>query len=82
MVCNVSDGCGAAQGWWKLSALQISWSSLSLLVTGWTLGQPTNQLLLGRPDQSGPSVGGGEPMGGQSGRASTGLFTEQVLATV
>ena len=41
MVCNVSDGCGAAQGWWKLSALQISWSSLSLC---WWLAGPLGNL--------------------------------------
>ena len=72
MVCNVSDGCGAAQGWWKLSALQISWSSLSLC---WWLAGPlgnlqtsycwvgrTNQIpVLVAVSQWGDSLGGPAP---------------------
>ena len=45
---------------------QISWSSLSLSpASPCTLGQPTNQLLLGRPGQWERSAAVGQPLGAQ-----------------
>ena len=53
-------------GWdGRNSPLQISWSSLSLSAGGFTLGQPTNQLLLGPADQWEDSAVAGQPMRGQ-----------------